>query len=237
MPTAMMCLRPAGAAVGPLVAVLAACWATGCSSTKVHLSPTVAQHTIESVAVLDFEATPCRTNAGWLRGSVVPQESGKQVAAIVAAALSEQKRYCVLSPKEVRRRLAGGSPEAGEGRDEQALASLLGVDAVVAGRVDVYQLVYTVFVQRSQVRCTFWCTAAREGECCWAIEVERSCLFGHERELAEAAIRDGVRRLCRKLAKNEAVRRGTAQPAMAPEANHGEGPKSNKEHTSHAGTP
>lgn len=196
-------------AARPWAVLLAGVVTAGCCHTNVDLNPNVSHREIRSVAVVDFEENVGRTDAGWFHGSVAPQESGRQVASLVSAVLSRQKCYLVVTARESRQKL--GTCAAGVGGENgkqsvQKAASLLGVDAIVSGRVDVYRLTYRFFCQRSEVRCVFWCTEAQTGERCWTIKIDRSCWFGHERDLAKSEIEQGVTRLCGELAKIQPIR-------------------------------
>jgi len=197
------------AATSPWAVLLAGVVTAGCCHTNVDLNPHVSQLAIKSVAVVDFEENVASTDAGWFHGSVAPQESGRQVADLVSTVLSRQKRYLVVTARESRQKLGACTPGVGGGNGKQSVqkaASLLGVDAIVSGRVDVYGLTYRLFCQHSEVRFVFWCNEAQTGERCWTIKIDRRCWFGHERDLAESEIEQGVTRLCGELAKIEPIR-------------------------------
>jgi len=182
------------------VALGVAC-ALGCGpAMQVRVNPAAPLSRIDSVAVLDFEQHSGVTDAHMTKGSVVPPDSGRQVANLVSLVLAEQRRYRVVTAGEARRVLgADAAPTSEAKRDYGRLARLLGVDAIVTGRVDEYRLTYRLFMQRSRVRFAWWCLWPATGQGCWEAEVADTCVFGHERDLSESCIRKASEELERKL--------------------------------------
>ena len=182
------------------VPVFLALGVLGCAQCRVQMHPEVDQSGIDSIAVLDFDDSARATDAGWTMGVVVPEGSGRIVAALVRAALAEQGQYRVMPEREMTEKLRQRQrdrADAGLAGQEAELGKVLGVDAVVAGRVERYAMTYKLVIQRAHVRAAFWCIETRTAARCWDATLSASRGFAHERDLADRTVRACVARLAK----------------------------------------
>ena len=113
-------------------------------------------------------------------------------------AVEERARWSVMSAEgraRKRREHAIRPGHAGTPGQVGRLGKLLGVDAVVAGRVDEYGLAYRFMVQSARVQAAWWCVVSQTGARCWEMEFAKSRRFAHERDLAREGIRECVEEL------------------------------------------
>jgi len=183
----------------------------GCSHTQVWLSPRAARGQARSVAVIEF--VPCKgsTKTGLLWGRVVPEDNASLVAQMACRWLCERGLYEVVPPGECQQklrehRIAGEAAASAHGA--ALIGPLPGVDAVMTGRVERYQIDYILFFMRARVHLALECRASSDGQLCWRIEASRSRFFGHERNLAWDAMKDAFGQLTGQLAERPAGPRG-----------------------------
>ncbi len=179
-----------------LGAALACAAGGGCAAAVVRFPQPAPP--IRTAAVVDFQNRSGPTVADWTHGSITPQEAGRAAADMVRDALIEQGHYQVMDREEMLRLLARkGVSTVGAGLDMRAaeIGRALGVDAVVAGRIDAYGVAYRYLGSRAVVRLSFWCVRAADGRRAWEAEIDDSEWLGHERDLAERRIRECVRKI------------------------------------------
>ncbi|KAA0250102.1 MAG: hypothetical protein DWB56_01480 [Candidatus Jettenia sp.] len=181
---------------------------SGCrmvSMTEAYVEREIPYHHRNTLAVMCFDDEHIQKDEvkGLFIKTISNPDAGEMLAGMMTDALSDWGRYHILTRSEIRRILKAEDmkEELMRERDSIALGRILGVDAVVIGKIYKLELSNAAIYQCGKVSFKADCIDTKQGKILWSIEANKSVPYKDEVVLASEAIKEAVEKLEKEIDK------------------------------------
>lgn len=190
------------------------CPLAGCTTVRVTADLNYPHEQVRKVAVLDFDQEPIevqiRDKLVW--GRIEYRQAGRQVGDIVSRALAMGSLYEVYDRTALRalmRKKNLDEAQLARQLDVNALRGLLGVDAIVMGRIEAFGYSFVCLYQRAWARYSTRCVDLQDGSVIWELEGSTTRLYADESRLAARIAEAGVKKLRREMEFSALIRKAS----------------------------
>lgn len=155
---------------------------------------------IKTLAVMRFDDGRIQGEAvkGYIVKEVSNPDAGVLLADIMSGELTRWGKYHVLTHAEIKRKMKDADAHEEElvkWKDSAALGKILGVDAVVIGKIEKFGFSNMAVYGRGNVSFTAECIDTQNGNVFWSLAVDESVPFRDEIELANKIVKESVEKL------------------------------------------
>lgn len=167
-----------------------------CTRTQVLIAPEARAVPVRRIAVMDFaysyadRPSPKLMNI-LLAGSYVNPGAGRLIAERLGAELMSTGRYRLVERSQIDKLLGEHKFEKTDFASVDGvrrLGKLLGVDAIVVGTVDLFQITWVLCYVRSDVGFSARMLDVETGEVLWAARGRRSFFYGAPEDAADGLV-------------------------------------------------
>lgn len=173
--------------------------------TEAYVEREIPYHHRNTLAVMCFDDEHIQKDEvkGLFIKTISNPDAGEMLAGMMTDALSDWGRYHILTRSEIRRILKAEDmkEELMRERDSIALGRILGVDAVVIGKIYKLELSNAAIYQCGKVSFKANCIDTKQGKILWSIEANKSVPYKDEVVLASEAIKEAVEKLEKEIDK------------------------------------